>query len=257
MTVDKPILILTAGGLNPDLLINALAQRFDNIQVIEEQPESKLEILKRRSRLCGPLSALGQMATMIVSRLSKTLAKSRIAQIIEQHNLSPEPPRAITRHHVGSINSDECLALIKTSSPAVIFTVSCRIVKKRVLAQIPCPVINLHAGINPAYRGQMGGYWSRIASDEANFGATIHLVDHGIDTGATLYEVRTKPQPNDTIATYPLLLTAVAIEPSILAIEDALQNRLKPRLEKQEHSQLRYPPTLWTWIWNGLTKGIW
>jgi predicted nuclease of predicted toxin-antitoxin system len=47
MTSPNRIVILTAGGLNPQVMINALSHQFSDIQVIFEQPESKWEILKR------------------------------------------------------------------------------------------------------------------------------------------------------------------------------------------------------------------
>lgn len=87
---------------------------------------------------------------------------------------------------------------------------------------------SMHAGINPTYRGQMGGYWSLVEEDAANFGATLHLVDAGTDTGGTLYEVRTLPDDGDFIATYPLVLTVAAIDITLQSVDDAVHGRLRP-----------------------------
>ena len=133
----------------------------------------------------------------------------------------------------------------------------CRLLTPATLQALQCPVINFHAGINPAYRGQMGGYWALVERDRGNFGATVHLVDKGVDTGATLYEKRLKPSPSDTIATYPLLLTAASVDIAVSAIEDALSGSLAPQPPSPGKSVLRFPPTIWTWLWNGLTKRIW
>jgi folate-dependent phosphoribosylglycinamide formyltransferase PurN len=257
MTSSNRIVILTAGGLNPQLMINAVANQFPDIQVIFEQPESKRQILKRRRRHNGLIVALGQMMTMIVSRLSKRVALRRSEEIVKAYGLAASLSPSITQHHVSDINSDDCIALVQKLQPAAILTVSCRLLKKSTLAQITCPVINLHAGINPAYRGQMGGYWALVEGDHHNFGATVHLVDAGVDTGAMLYEQRVKPESSDTIATYPLLLTAASTQIVINALEDALSGSLSPKPPKSLVSKLRFPPTLWTWLYHGLTKGIW
>jgi folate-dependent phosphoribosylglycinamide formyltransferase PurN len=253
---SSKILVMTAGGVNPQVMINALAARFPDLHVIEERPETKGEILRRRARNLGWLNATGQMATMIASRLGKKLAERRSEEIIRQFGLSERRDPSMPMTHVSSLNSAECHAAVTELSPAVVFTISCRILSKATLAAISCPVINFHAGINPMYRGQMGGYWARVEEDEKNFGATVHLVDAGVDKGASLHEHRVTPSGADTIATYPLLLTAASTGIAIRAIEDALSGNLRP-YRPTGRSALRYPPPIWTWVRHGITKGIW
>ncbi|WJH40078.1 formyl transferase [Aliirhizobium terrae] len=255
-TTSSKIVVMTAGGLNPQVMINELAAHFTDLHVIEERPETKGEILRRRTRNLGWLNASGQMATMIASRLSKKLAARRSQEILRQYGLSGEPKPDIPVTQVTSLNSAECHAAVTGLAPLVVFTISCRILSKATLAAIPCPIINFHAGINPMYRGQMGGYWSRVERDEQNFGATVHLVDAGIDTGESLYEQRVSPAKSDMIATYPLLITAASTGIAIRAIEDAISGNLRP-YRPSGKSALKYPPTIWMWLWHGITKGIW
>jgi hypothetical protein len=250
------IVVMTAGGLNPQVMINALATHFPDLHVLEEQPETKGAILQRRARHLGWVTAIGQMGTMIASRLSKKVAAQRGEEIIRHYGLSGRGDPSIPTTHVTSLNDAECHAAVTALAPAVVFTISCRILSRATLASIPCPVINFHAGINPTYRGQMGGYWARIEKDEANFGATVHLVDAGVDTGESLYEQRVTPTAADMIATYPLLLTAASTNIAIKAIEDALSGQLRP-YSPPGRSALRFPPPIWTWLQHGITKGIW
>lgn len=254
--IQGRIVVFTAGGTNPQLMINALSKRFSDIHIIQEEPESKGEILKRRARRLGWLNALGQLATMIASRLYKKVAAKRASNIITQYGLNVDINPAIPVIHVTSLNSDKCWKAVVDLKPDVVFTISCRILSEKTLISIPCPVINFHAGINPMYRGQMGGYWSLVENDAANFGATVHLVDKGVDTGGTLYEQRVEPDEADTMATYPLLLTAASTGISIRAIEDALSKNLKPQIQTGK-SVLRFPPTVWVWLWHGIKRNIW
>lgn len=248
---------MTAGGTNPNVMINALSKHFSDIHVIQEEPETKGTILKRRARRLGWITACGQLGTMVLSRLGKSLAIRRANQIIAEYGLNENLDPQIPITKVGSLNDAECHLAVNALKPAVIFTISCRLLSRVTLASFKCPVINFHAGINPYYRGQMGGYWSLVENDVGNFGATVHLVDAGVDTGATLYEQRLKPSRSDSIATYPLLITAASTDIAAKAIEDALSGSLSPKQPISGASTLRFPPTVWTWLWHGVTRQIW
>lgn len=250
------VMVMTAGGPNPAIVINALARHYPNLHVVREQPESKWAITRRRARLLGWFAALGQLGTMIAARLLRPLARRRIDALLSANGLSATIATHVPIHDVVSINDPAILALVAELKPVAILLVSTRLMSRTALAAMPCPVINLHAGINPQYRGQMGGYWSLAEEDAANFGATLHLVDAGTDTGGTLYEVRTLPDDGDFIATYPLVLTVAAIDITLQSVEDAVHGRLRP-FQPEGPSILRYPPTLCAWLANGFRRKVW
>lgn len=250
------LVVLTAGGLNPQIMINALYRHFPNITVIQERYESKSVVLKRRARRLGWLTALGQLGTMILSRLGKKVTQKRTQEILTQFDLAPQPNPAIPVIEVASLNTDEAREAISKLKPDLIFTISCRLLSRKTLEAITCPIVNFHAGINPTYRGQMGGYWARIENDEANFGATLHYVDAGTDTGETLAEIRVKPHPTDTISTYPLLLTAAGIDVTIQTLNSVLAGTAQAH-SPAGRSALRFPPPVWTYLFHGISKRIW
>ncbi len=82
------VVVMTAGGANPAIVINALQARWSDLHVIQERPESKLEIWRRRARRLGSLQATGQLATMIASRLLKKAANRRMTEICRQYDVS-------------------------------------------------------------------------------------------------------------------------------------------------------------------------
>ena len=250
------VVVLTAGGFNPWMIINHLAPVYPGLQVIEEQPESKSVLLRRRVRRFGWLNAAGQLATMALSKFGKRFADTRIHAIAREYGLSGEPDGTILRHRVESANSDACRALLAGINPDVVVTVSCRILDRATLSAIPCPVINLHSGINPAYRGQMGGYWALVNGDTRNFGATVHLVDAGVDTGETLAEIRATPAKGDSFLTYPTLLTAISATALSRAVADVLAGEVRSHAPEGP-SRLWFNVPVWTWLRHGLTKGIW
>lgn len=252
----RQVVVLTAGGLNPTVVVQHLAKTGFDVHVLLENPEGKGEITRRRARKLGWINALGQLGTMIAARLLRRLADRRVAELLDRHGLDRKLPNTVPIHPVTSINAPETVALIDEIKPGAILLVSTRLMSARQLAAMPCPVINLHAGINPNYRGQMGGYWSLRENNSPNFGATLHLVDAGTDTGGTLYDVRTRPERSDFISTYPLLLTIASLDIIRQSLEDALAGRLAPKTPEGP-SALRFPPTLWSWIWCGVTRRIW
>ena len=252
----ETVAILIQPGPNPEIVVNAMKAAFPNLVVIEEQPEPKKLFIRRRAKKLGWVQALGQLATMVVSKYGKRLTTKRAEEIVEQFGVNPVADPKIRRVAVPSANSPEFLAALGKIRPAALLLVSCRMMKAQTLAAIPCPVLNFHAGINPRYRGLQGGYWSRIERDEENFGGTVHLVDPGVDTGDVLYQQRVKPSKRDTMHTYPLLQTAASTGVIVEAMRDAVSGKLKP-LKIAAPSRQWYHPPIWTWLFNGVTRGIW
>ncbi|TCM48733.1 formyl transferase-like protein [Rhizobium sp. PP-F2F-G48] len=250
------VAVVTAGGRNPQILINALANRFSEVVVLQEPGEPKSVFVKRRARKLGWPVALGQLVTMVASKFGKRWTEGRARAILETYDVTDTPNADVQTIPIPSINTPDALRQATQLSPDVVFLVSCRMLSAKTLAAFTCPVINFHAGINPRYRGLMGGYWARVNRDEENFGATVHLVDAGVDTGGILYQARMTPAKADTMHTYPLLQTAAATGIAVQAVEDALADTLRPIAVSGPSRQWYHPP-VWTWVWNGLTRGIW
>jgi folate-dependent phosphoribosylglycinamide formyltransferase PurN len=250
------VCVVTAGGPYPWIIINALGDAFGPIDVILEAPEPRGAFLRRRARKLGWFNVAGQLGTMVLVKLGKKRFAERIAHIVEENRLREEPG---PRHHVvevDTVNSGAFVDAVARLEPKVILLAGCRIVKPETLAAIKCPVLNYHAGINPQYRGMNGGYWALASGDAGNFGATVHLVDAGVDTGGILYQVRGKPAPDDNIMTYGHRLAAMSREMCVAAVRDALAGRLKP-VATNAPSRQWYHPTVWQYVLTGLRKGVW
>lgn len=254
--MDKNIIVVTEGGPHIWAIVNALADRFGKVTVILEAPESKKALLMRRARKQGWVSTAGQLGTMVLIRLGKRFFADRAERIVAEAGLetAPRPGQAIVE--VPSANSPEFLVAIERLNPAVVLLAGCRLLSKQTLAAIPCPVLNYHAGITPKYRGMNGGYWALATGDAGNFGATVHLVDAGVDTGGVLHQVRGRPGKGDNIALYALRLAALSREICVGGVEDALEGRLAPKTPDMPSKQW-YHPTIWFYLWTGLTKGVW
>ena len=251
----RPIVLLTAGGALSNIVVNGLSARLGPLTIIEESPETKGQVIRRRAHLQGWITALGQVGFGLAQRLLWPHTE-RLAAIWKQHGLDPTPPSGLTFHRVPSVNAPECRALLASLNPAVVAVYGTRILKPATIHTVAAPLINYHAGINPKYRGQHPGYWALAEGDAEHAGVTIHLVDEGVDTGSVLYQTRVTFDPEDTIASYQHVQAAHALPLFARAIEDAKAGRLSPRAVDLPSRQY-FPPTLWGYLATGIMRGVW
>ncbi|MEZ2333609.1 formyl transferase [Mesorhizobium sp. RCC_202] len=252
----RPIVVVTEGGPHIWAIVNALADRVGPVSVILEEPDSKKRLLLGRARRQGWVSAIGQLGTMVLTRLGKRALASHAARLIAEEKLDTEPRPGQTIIHVPSANGPECLEAIARIKPGVVLLAGCRLLSKGTLAKMPSPVLNYHAGIAPKYRGMNGGYWALASGDARNFGTTVHLVDAGVDTGGVLKQTRGEPKTGDTIASYALRQAAFSRDICVDAVSDALAGRLET-IDPSLPSKQWYHPTIWFYLWTGLAKRVW
>ena len=249
----RRVVLLTSEGDSGEIAARYLSQRFRDLAVVVEQSESRAVFLRRRLKRLGLVTVAGQIAFMLFQKLQQWLAQTRIESILSQLQLAAS---ATAVERVTSVNEPDCIAMLRKLDPAVVVVVGTRIISGEVLRAIPVPFINYHAGITPKYRGVHGGYWALAQSDRENCGATVHLVDEGIDSGAILYQARIEPALQDNFSTYPYLQLVAALPLLAQAAEDACEGRLACQVSSPP-SRLWSHPTLWGYLAIGLRRGVW
>ena len=184
------------------------------------------------------------------------LSQSRKEEILWEYNIRTAAIRETDRTNVTSVNNKLTRELIQKINPKLIVVNGTRIISKKVLECVDCLFVNTHLGITPMYRGVHGGYWSLALGDVKNFGATIHLVDQGVDTGGILEHVYSKPTPKDNFYTYPLLQFGSAVPKILECIDKLLQGDVSIKQIKSDSSILWYHPTIFQYIKNLVFKGV-
>lgn len=101
-----------------------------------------------------------------------------------------------------------------------------RILSSEFIAQAPCPLLNIHPSLLPAYKG-LHTHARVLQNQETHHGLTIHLVSAELDAGPPIIQVKLTIHPEDTADT------------------------LKARVQKLEH--LWYPRALSYWSRGRLT----
>ena len=252
----KGLVAMTAGGPHSWIMINALRARFGPFPVIVETPEPSAVFWKRRRRMLGAAKVTSMQAARIPMKLTKRGANKLINEMIALHQLQPDPVPDMDQIRVPSVNGNACRRALREINPQAVFVVSTRMISRTTLRCTEAPFINYHSGINPAYRGMFGGYFALANGEPEHFGATVHLIDEGVDTGGILYQSKLEPDPRDNFHTYLWRIAAGSREIVTRAMEDALAGELTQHAIDLPSKQY-FAPTLGGYVWTGVRKGVW
>jgi methionyl-tRNA formyltransferase len=129
--------------------------------------------------------------------------------------------------HIKRLNDPEALRRLK---PDIVVLVGAAIVPAEILTVPRLGTINAHYGLLPQYRGMNVTEWSVLRGDPV--GVTVHLVDAGIDTGASLLQRRIPIARGETFATLRRKHQDAAAE---LLVQAAIQLRDGTALPQAQH----------------------
>ena len=200
------ILLLGSEGRSTTILFNFLCSDFEISGVVFEDPVPLSKFLKYRLRKVGFIRFVDQLLFMAIGvKILNFTSQKRQNEIInlEGLNLNPIPMR--DTYKVNSVNSPESLKAIKEISPDIIIVSGTRILSRKLIASISAPIINIHAGITPDYRGVHGAYWALANNQPELAGVTVHFVDQGVDTGSIIAQKKITITKRDSFSSYPLL----------------------------------------------------
>ena len=254
--MSQRIAVITAGGAAPAIIINRLIEHFPNLLLIIEEPESKGIFLRRRARNIGWFQTLAQLPTQFLSKFAKGTLSKRYAEIEREYSVSMEMPERRDAINIASVNDGSVGKVLKDNGITLTFVIGGRMLSKATLDTITCPILNFHVGFTPDYRGVNGGYWSLIEGKPERFGATVHFIDQGVDTGDIVDQYVCTPASNDNLMTYQHVISAGSANRCVETINAILAGENKP-FTTDAISKQHYHPTIFAYVWWGLTKNIW
>ena len=180
------VVVLGRTCLATDVLSNALADRGMLEAIVVERPASGIDMLRARIRRYGLVTVLGQLSfRLLVVPAQRWGSRHRIREILAINGLRDARPSTV-RYQVERADAPSTIALLGRLDPDIVLLSGTRVLPAGALERLKAPVVNVHAGITPRYRGVHGGYWALVEERPSDFGATIHIVDPGIDTGPVL-----------------------------------------------------------------------
>ncbi len=254
---EKRILLLCRDDNTSKSVYNALRKSFDEVVVLCEDHVSRSEMVKRRVKRIGYFETAGQVLFILaVQPLLRRKSQKRIDEIKREYGLDESETNWQTIR-VKSVNSDEARQALREINPDVVVVNGTRIISKKTLQSINAPIINMHAGITPTYRGVHGAYWALVEERPDLVGTTVHFIDEGIDTGSIIKQVSFPTTKDDNFCTYPYLHTAAGIPALIDAVRAILAGEVKREKSiSDKPSKLHYHPTIWGYFWEKLRKGV-
>lgn len=90
----------------------------------------------------------------------------------------------------GEINTASTLDFLESAEVDCVLVYGTSLIRTPLIARWPGRMINLHLGLSPYYRGTATNFYPLLNDEPEYVGATIHLIDPGIDSGAILAHAR-------------------------------------------------------------------
>jgi len=250
------IVALTSGSPHSWIVVNAVAAEYGPITVLVERRPSRISLFLRRMKRHGIFWALGQAGFTLLQVIVARMSRLRVSQVLQENRLDDKPNPTCRVVPIDSVNSAQCRAALHEFQPEIVLVHGTQLIRAETLACLPRITLNFHSGINPKYRGQAGGYWALAQGDPEHAGATVHIVDKGVDTGPVVHQAPFRSGPRDNFSTYFYLQAAVLRDLALRTIDDILAGRLRTYTPDLPSRQF-YHPTLWSYVWIGLTMGVW
>jgi hypothetical protein len=99
--------------------------------------------------------------------------------------------------------------------------------------------INIHMGLSPYYRGSSCNFWAMYDNNPSYVGATIHMLDKGLDSGDILFHCIPKLYEYDNLFDFTMRSVAAAHDGLVSAVKNESIYSIK--MYKQDNSlEIRY-----------------
>ncbi len=173
-----------------------------DLHVVQASQATTVSASKRIRRLIKEYGLLQTASRFLGGRLGEQIAK-RDSSVLdelfdlpsltkwwEQCGIVPVPVRAL--------NHAEAQTALAEIKPDIIVRVSGGILKPHIFSLARLVTINIHHGQAPLIRGMWSIPWGIIEGRGDWIGATVHVIDAGIDTGTILWRGGPQLAPGDT-----------------------------------------------------------
>ncbi|HNQ21839.1 MAG TPA: formyl transferase [Phycisphaerae bacterium] len=104
--------------------------------------------------------------------------------------LEDTPACRVRRLAPGKLNTDATPAFLRAAGVDMVVVYGTNLIKQPLLGGWPGRMLNLHLGLSPYYRGTATNFYPLLNDEPEYVGATIHLIDPGIDSGPIFRHAR-------------------------------------------------------------------
>jgi len=162
--------------------------------------QTTLQATQRYIRTFGTIAAAHLTARVLGAKLQGR----SIAAVCRRWGV----PSAVVR----DVNAPEFLEELRGLSPDVLISVSCPLIFRKPLIELPPRgILNLHGAILPQYRGVMPAF-RMLANGEPSAGVSIYFVNEDIDAGDLCGQRIFDIPPDDTLDSFLVRSKAIAAD---------------------------------------------
>ena len=128
----------------------------------------------------------------------------------------------------GKLNAGETVEFLEASGVEAVAVYGTNLIKATLLDRWSGRMINMHLGLSPYYRGTATNFYPLLNEEPEYVGATIHLLDTGIDSGPILRQARPEIVADDMPHTIGCKAILAGIAAMIAVLKDLERGRLEP-----------------------------
>jgi hypothetical protein len=184
----RPLVLYGTGAAN-EFVVSSLAP-FAPVYLVRESPPVLAygsRILRRREGLAKRVDRLAFAALygLLLHRRDEAELRQRLG--------GQPPPRA--NLHVVDINGAAARLDVRALAPDLVLVLGTSLLDRRWL-ELGVPIVNVHTGIAPRYRGRFCWLWPILEGNPADVGVTLHRAAARADAGRIVRQRRlTLPDP--------------------------------------------------------------
>ena len=189
----KIVFFTSVDDLESDLfqyLFSSISFKYSDVHIVAVRSGSRRVSLwskfRKKIRLVGIFSALEITSGYPVQRFISKFDQIKLCKLLRKlhrPNCNFEPSQV---NIVNTVNGDDAREVINSLHPDIIIQAGAGILKRQIFSISRVATLNLHHGIAPLIRGMNSIYWALWEREPTWVGATIHIIDDGIDTGPVL-----------------------------------------------------------------------
>ena len=138
------------------------------------------------------------------------------------------PPCAVEHLPPGTLNSAATIRFLEQAGVDTVVVYGTNLIKPPLLGGWPDRMINMHLGLSPYYRGTATNFYPLLNEEPQYVGATIHLLDAGIDSGAILRHARPEIVSDDGPHTIGCKAILAGIGAMLTVLEELNRGHLVP-----------------------------
>jgi hypothetical protein len=142
--------------------------------------------------------------------------------------LAGSPRTRVLMIEPGRLNSEATLELLESADVDAVAVYGTNLVRPPLLDRFAGRLVNMHLGLSPYYRGTATNFYPLLNEEPEYVGATIHLLDAGIDSGEILAHARPVIVADDRPHTIGCKAIRAGIEKLIEVLPEWHAGRRKP-----------------------------